>query len=384
MGNSYSDSQPVKENNNSVPKPFVKPVAKPGELEIIIKCSVEDITKAFFKDYVIVWHDPNVNNKENQEYIVQLEKFCEVFTLTEWEKASTYIKEAKAVCHVITSGTNGELLVKEIFESENVCNIYAFCRNKEYHESWAKNYHKISCVETHIQRLFNQIQQNLLEWYKKASSLNFNLPAFAPIFNDSDKSEMNHLHLYLKMIPNFKNREQAKEDFLNLSRAIYTDANNQGFIADFEKNYNDYNKDYTLKWYTLESFLYKVTNNCLRIATSDSIQYCRLALKDIEQAIKDQYQTKSKKFSGLLYRGAYLSEQEWLSLKENQDKEIEMHGFLSVSKVKNVALNFMNTDPSKKCLSQSLCPKGQTTKTKGSQRLKNILSIHKRRKFCSM
>jgi len=366
MGNSHSDdSKPAKGNNDSVLKPFVKHVAKSGELEIIIKCSVEEMTKVFFKDYVIVWHDPNVNNKENQEYITQLEKFCEVFTLTEWEKTSIFIKEAKTVCHVITSGTNGELLVKEIFESENVCNIYVFCRNKEYHESWAKGYSKISCVETHIQRLFNQIQQNLLEWYKKASSLNYNLPAFAPIFDDSDKSDMNSLHLYLKIIPNFKNREQAKEDFVNLSKAIYSDVQNTKFIADFETYYNEYNKDLTLKWYTLESFLYKVTNNCLRIATSDSIQYCRLALKDIEQAIKDQYQAKSKNFNGLLYRGAYLSEQEWSSLKENQDKEIEMHGFLSVSKVKNVALNFMNTDLSKKALITIIVPKGPNEEEQG-------------------
>jgi len=103
----------------------------------------------------------------------------------------------------------------------------------------------------------------------------------------------------------------------------------------------------------------------LRIATSDSIQYCRLPLKDIEQAIKDQYQAKSKSFDGLLYRGAYLSQEEWSSLKENQDKEIEMHGFLSVSKVNNVALNFMNTDPSKKVFITIIVPKGPNDEEQG-------------------
>ena len=333
--------------------------------EIIIKCTLEEMVKHFFKDYVIVWHDPNVNTQENQQYIANLTKFCEVFPFTEWEKAKDYIQATQAVCHVITSGTNGELLVKEIFERENVCNIYIFCGNKEHHSSWAQNYPKISCIETNIKNLINQIQQNLLEWYKKASSLNFNLPAFAPIFDDSDKSQMNHLHRYLKVIPNFKNRQQAKNDFLNLSKAIYTDVQNIKYMADFERYYNDYNKSQTLRWYTQESFLYKVTNNCLRIATSDSIQYCRLLLKDIESAIKDHYQTKSKNFNGLLYRGAYLSEMEWLSLKENQDKEIEMHGFLSVSKEKNVALNFMRTDPSKKALITIIVPKGPNEEEQG-------------------
>ena len=347
----------IEDNSKFLVNPMIE---SSNEKEIIIKCSIEEMMKGFFKDYVIVWHDPDVEN--HQQYIEQLTKFCEVATFTEWEKAKDYIQNTQTVCHVVT---NGELLVKEIFEKENVSNIYVFCENKEENSDWIKNYPKISCVEKDIQKLINQIQQDLLQWYKKASSLKLNLPAFAPIFNDSDKSQMNNLHRYLKIIPNFKNREQAKEDLLNLSKVIYTDPNNQKLIADFEANYNGYNKEQILRWYTIESFLYKVTNNCLRIATSDSIQYCRLLLQDIEQAIKDQYQQKSKEFNGLLYRGAYMSEQEWSNLKDNQDKEIEMHGFLSVSKIKNIGLHFMEDDPSKKVFVTIIVPAGPDKEEQG-------------------
>jgi len=333
--------------------------------EIIIKCSLEEMVRHFFKDYVVIWHDPNVNSPENQQYIMQLKHFCEVLTFTEWEKALASIQESKAACHVITSGTNGEVLVEKIYESSNVAKIYVFCMNKEYHSTWAKKHQKVSCVETNIQNLINQIQQNLLEWYREISSLKVNLPAFASIFNDSDKSEMNHLHRYLKVIPKFTNRSQAKNDFLNLSKMIYTDPSNAKHIADFEKYYDEYNKAQLLRWYTRESFLYKVTNNCLRIATSDSIQYCRFLLKDLEQAIRDQYQSKSKDFSGLLYRRAYLSQEEWSHLKENRDKEIEMHGFLSVSKEKNIALTFMQTGGSQKVLITILVPKGPNEEEQG-------------------
>jgi len=333
--------------------------------EIIIKCPLEEMVKHFFKDYVIVWHDPNVDSQENQKYMAQLKKFCEVLTFTEWEKASAYVQETKASCHMITSGTNGDLLVKEIYMKESVVSIYVFCRNREKHVNWAKNYQKVSCVETQLQEILARINENLLDWYKQASSLKLSLPAFAPIFNDSDKSEMNHLHRFLKVIPSFKNREQAKIDFISLSKGIYSDEKNVNFIASFEAYYNEYNKEQILRWYTAESFLYKVTNNCLRIATSDSIQYCRLLLKDIEMAIKDEYHTKSKDFNGLLYRGAYLSQEEWASLKENVDNEIEMHGFLSVSKVKNVAVHFMQTDPSKKVLITIIVPKGPNTEEQG-------------------
>jgi len=99
--------------------------------DIIIKCSFGEMIRAFFNDYVIVWHDPNLTSQENQQYMAQLKKFCEVLTFTEWQKASLYIKETKAICHVITSGTNGELLVKAIFSYTNLANSNVFCRNKE-------------------------------------------------------------------------------------------------------------------------------------------------------------------------------------------------------------------------------------------------------------
>jgi len=336
-----------------------------GDEDIIVKCSLDEMVKQFFKEYVAVWHDPNVDCPENQKYLAQLGKLCEVKAFKDWEKASEYIREAKTSCHVITAGTNGESLVKEICMYEHVSEIYVFCQNIEYHSSWARNYEKVASVVTDIGTILEQVQKILLQWYKRASSLKITLPAFAPIFNDRDKSDMNQLHRHLKAISLWKNRLQAKRDFMNLSKAIYMDEANMKFIAEFEKDYNEYSKNDILRWYTQECFLYKVANNCLRMATSDSIQYCRMVLQDLQKAIQEQYQQKSKQFNGLLYRGAYLSEQEWSSLKENVDREIEMHGFLSVSKVKNVGLNFLKTDPSKKAIITIIVPKGPNDQEQG-------------------
>jgi len=38
----------------------------PIEKDIRIKCGLEEMVKAFFEDYTIVWYDPTVNNEENQ------------------------------------------------------------------------------------------------------------------------------------------------------------------------------------------------------------------------------------------------------------------------------------------------------------------------------
>ena len=333
--------------------------------EIIIKCSLEEMTKAFFKDYEIIWQDPNVNSQENQQYLTKLEKLCKVKAFTEWKQAENYLNTAKTVCHVITAGTNGEFLVNEIFSSQNVPRIFSFCQDEEEHSPPSKHYEKILCTETNIEDVIAQIQKNLLRWYKQTSSLRLDLPAFAPIFDDHDKSKMNHLHYYLKVIPSFHNRAQAKNDFASLSKAVFSDKKNEELSAEFEQTYNKFDKEAILRWYTQQSFLYKMINNCLRIATSDSIQWSRFLLKDIERAIKDQYQTTSKNFSGLLFRAAYLSEQEWSNLKANVNREIEMHRFLSVSKEKKVALKFMGVDPTQKVFITIIVPKGSFEEEQG-------------------
>jgi len=84
-----------------------------------------------------------------------------------------------------------------------------------------------------MEKILSQIQKNLSQWYQKMSSFKLNLPAFAPIFNDSDKTQMNHLHHYLKVIPKFKNGSQAKTDFVNLSKQIYSDSKNLTLMSPF-------------------------------------------------------------------------------------------------------------------------------------------------------
>jgi len=335
---------------------------KEDEEDIIIKCSLKNMVREFFKDYVVVWHDPNVNLQVNQRYLAQLQRFTEVKTFTEWEKAVTVIQESKTLCHVITSETNGELIVKEINSCQNVSKIYIFCKDQNYHSTWAKKYKKISCIKTQMNEIMDQIQQNLLKWQASSS---LNLPAFAVIFNNYNKSQLNNLYRFLKVIPNFKNRSQAKNDFLMLSRAIYSTEASLKSIAEFESKYNQYNKQDILHWYTRSSFLDKVTNNCLRVATSDSIQYCRLPLSDLERAIKEQYQKESKNFSGLVYGGATLSEQEWLRLKANINRDIEIYGFLRASKDENIALALIKHGSSNQVIMTIIIPKGPIEEGQG-------------------
>ena len=127
-------------------------------------------------------------------------------------------------------------------------------------------------------------------------------------------------------------------------------------MDEFAQTYFDYDKKAILSWYARESFLYKLVNNCIRLAIPDAILLSRLVIKDLETAIREHYQAKKKQYSGPLYRGAYLSDQEWIALEQNVGKDIEMFGFLSTSKAREVALGFLKRDTAKKTLITIMVP----------------------------
>lgn len=340
--------------------------------EIIVMQTPQEIVKNFVKEYLIVWHDANGNAMENIQEKAELQNICDLKVFTDWEEASVFIQGTQIYCHVVTSETNGELLVGKISGLANVSSISVFCRNREYHSQWAKKYKKIICVENIFQDLVSKINQFIVKWQRKDSCLRVEFPAFAPIFDELDVSDINHLHFYLIGLINFQNRAQSKRDFLTLARAISKDKHN---MDDFEKTYDQYNMRSILNWYTKESFFYIVTNNCLRVATSDSIQYSRLAIKDLETAIKERYSQKSKDFHGLLYRGAYISPQEWTKLQQNVGKEIEMYGFLSTTKDKEVGLFFTEIDLTRKMLITVIVPGSPVKDEQGFAEIKEFATM---------
>jgi len=80
--------------------------------------------------------------------------------------------------------------------------------------------------EQKMDNVISQLEENIVEWQREKSSLRTELLAFAPIFDNMDKSNVNFNHLRLKGFISFKNREQAKRDFIKLSKAIFRDRAN--------------------------------------------------------------------------------------------------------------------------------------------------------------
>jgi len=314
--------------------------------EVMIMCEIQEMTKLFVVEYSLLWLDPYNQSQAYQQEVEKMEVMYDlkISTAADWKDVKDQIEKEKTTYHLIISGVQDESILKEMANISNVSSIFLFDDNFSASLNHL-NSQKIKCVETNIEGLLLKIDECLVKWQREESSLRTDFPAFAHIFDDYDKSNLNYLHYYLQGLTNFQNRDQAKRDFISLAKQI---DKNKSDLKNFENAYNDYDPESILNWYTKPCFVYKMTNNCLRIATSDSIQYCRFVLKDLEAAIKEQFRKKSKNFHGLLYRGAFMSSQDWEKLKNNVGRDIEMHGFLSTSKEEEVAFNFLQANPDQK------------------------------------
>jgi len=330
---------------------------KPNE-DITVMLDVGQMKKQFLKELKIIWIDQQVESPDKAPFVLDLQNFGDVKKNTEFAEALEEIKDSKAVCFVLAYGLAiekmNELATYPNVEAISIYNYDQNCRNVLI--DLVNN--KKAIMDGFIQNAVQSVKSAIWYWEGGTrSSLKVDLPAFAPIFDEEDKSELNEIHLFLKGLIYFENREQAKKNFLDLSRAIYAaDPREQQNIEDFLRTYKEYEKKQILNWYTKETFLYKMCNNCLRIKTADSIQYCRLPLRDIETAIKEVYKEGSKNFSGMLYRGTYLSKDEWATLTSNVGKEIEMYGFLSTSHNKGAAQAFAKMDPVNKAFVTFIVP----------------------------
>ncbi|CAF0847311.1 unnamed protein product [Didymodactylos carnosus] len=103
-----------------------------------------------------------------------------------------------------------------------------------------------------------------------------------------------------------------------------------------------YRRADAIRWYTRQSFVYKLINKALRTEDIEQLHIFRFFIADLCSSLAQEYKKMREREKGVLrvYRGVKLSNEEVEKLKENEGKLISMNGFLSTSRLSSVAQNF--------------------------------------------
>ncbi|CAF4736146.1 unnamed protein product [Rotaria socialis] len=120
--------------------------------------------------------------------------------------------------------------------------------------------------------------------------------------------------LLITSLLKMKTTSTDKDEFICKCRELYKDDKTQlHFVDEFER---DYSSDFSLWWYTRETFLYRLLNKALRVQDTDL----------------------------LFYSAQLMSIEELNLLRDSKNKLISMNSFLSTTR--NLKLALVYFDPS--------------------------------------
>ena len=158
----------------------------------------------------IIWHDPAAYYPENNYIYERLSSFAKTTRFTDCLEANNYIQNQNVKICVITSGKNGEKLLKSIHDNTSVIGFIIFCMHPEKHEKWAANYKKIIKI---VKSGFEEVLRNL--------RYSFNNYICSYIFSNFDSKEFQMMTRILvgafQGNPISENNRLDAREFLHLS-----------------------------------------------------------------------------------------------------------------------------------------------------------------------
>ena len=146
--------------------------------------------------------------------------------------------------------------------------------------------------------------------------------------------------MFNEVILQLSHGDQDKQQMIEFCRQYYHE--NPFTLQAIDKFEREYQPSDAIRWYTKQSFIYKILNYALRTEDISLLNVFRYYLRDLRASL---IQERIPKEAGTLtlYRGTKLSRHEFDQLKENIGKVLSINGFWSTSRCRTQALTFAPT-----------------------------------------
>jgi len=313
-------------------------------------------TQRIIQNFHLVWLDANIN-EEADDFRNSITKLRQVVntvnTFVDADKCIDFINNIQEeTAFMIISGALGQTTVPIIYSKKQISDIYIFCRNKNWHEKWTKEWPKIKGVFTNIQPICEALKQAAHACDHNAVSISFATTSDAAT-SVTNKNVLDCSFMYTQILKDILLTIDFDHghimDFVKYCRVELSGNSKQLKNVDrIEKEYRDHQP---IWWYTCETFLYSMLNRALRLMDVDIIVQMGFFIRDLHKNIADLH---SKQFSGqtssqsfIVYRGQNLSQTDFNQLKQNQGGLFAFNNFLSTSKNRKTSLNFIRRNPGK-------------------------------------
>jgi tetratricopeptide (TPR) repeat protein len=238
---------------------------------------------------------------------------------------------------------NIDSLLSSIHDKKEIGGIFIYDNQESYQIDSVNKYSKLYGIFVDYKLLIERLSKTVRILIRQQIIINIGNEDIQKCMRDLTKRseamevKSNYLHR-LQLISGQAKNKHNKQDFLKRCRSIYSSNKSElSRIDEFERTYVSQD---ALKWYTKNSFFFKIINFVLRdqswTYSSTEVHYF---VADLCSQLKEEWKKNPLKITRL-YRGSNLSQNQidWMTIHVGHT--ISISGFLSTSKSINVAKVF--------------------------------------------
>ena len=300
-------------------------------------------------DFILVW---NNEQRASPEIVSALKSFCnDVYQFDNSADCLSFIQSRHAKDHVFLIVVSLSATVDEALKLRQVDTIFLF---RTENSSTMPASDKLKCTHNKIvmdlhskEQLIDSIKNRNVELNKQHALFNLYNHKQQAFCNLSESStSFLWFQLFKKMlidIPQngtvpFDEKDQAKKHMIKHCYLHYRHNPTQlKNIAEFEATYTASN---AIRWYTSDTFIYKLINKALRTEDIEVLHTFRFFIVDLCTNLADVYKEMVEldfPLPSITYRGTQMNKAEIEILVANKGCLIATNGFLSTSRTREVA-----------------------------------------------
>ncbi|UJR33433.1 hypothetical protein I4U23_020878 [Adineta vaga] len=292
----------------------------------------------------LIWFDPALGLREDTERTKeQLRRINDyVIFHTEISECVAYIQSiSEEKIFLITSGAHASELLIRVHELSQIDSIFIFCIKKTKYKDLLNKYSKVIDIFVDRKSLCISILEQINLVNKQLETFSF-FDQHQRAIKDLSKQSGEFLwyQLFKDLIVRLPGNLQAKQEMIDTCRHYYRgNSNEQKLIDEFEQ---DYQPEHAIKWYSKQSFVYKLVNKALRSEDIDQLHTLRIFVSDLSKSLEREHQNMLHSEEKILtvFRGAKLTMEDFDKIMQNEGKLISINGFLSASRSRSRASSF--------------------------------------------
>ncbi|CAF4604676.1 unnamed protein product [Rotaria socialis] len=306
------------------------------------------VSQINLEDFSVVWLDTNLlitnDCKEMANNLRQIINYLKLFDNT--DDCLNYISSlTNEKVFLITSGSLGQVIMPLIDGIPQILSVYIYCTIARRHRQWFDTYsgRKLHGLYTDMNLLLFELKKEVALQSKNLFAISVFNQNISNVFKEKSIQDLGHhngtfiwFQILIETLLRMRQTNDAKVDMLTECRLLY-DGNNieQDKIYDFKHNYQPSD---AIRWYTRDSFAYRLLNKALRTENIDIIFLFRFMIKDLHQQLRQLHEMQMNGNSFTVYRGQQMSNDEFQTIRNCQNGRIATNTYLSTTFDKDVAV----------------------------------------------